>query len=880
MLVLTSLEFDSVITFATDHNNQPHQYCLAVYYLPSGFHPQALPHGNSKSSKSFYPTLPSTMLKMKEGCEKGYGPKKVVSEVSAQVGGLIAATDSCEIPCNEQQVTKLKVRMKSSSTGSDLCPRSDELGVIMQQAFMEDASNRFIREIKCVHEPAVVVATERQLNDLVRFCTPSSNFSIMTIDPTFSLGDFDVTVITYRHKLLISRQSNCHPAIMGPLLIHYKKSFATYNFFASSLISLRRELSSIKSFGTDGEKALIDAFKHACPSSLHLICSIHVRRNTKAKLQEMGIPERSRNVILDDIFGKRLGSHYSEGLVDAPTCEMFDTVFQALTNKWQALDLSGEALNNFVQWFQRYKSDIIKDSMLRPVREKAGLGAPPIAFTTNASESINAMLKRKVDYKRNELPVFLEKVKELIHEQDEEIEKAVVSRGKYVVNPEFKKFVKSESEWFTKMKEGERVRHLQRFATFKLPETLPIEKSVAFNILGHSDGSTSHGVSAMPSSSISISLDMDGVDSDSYSEFGYPSAMHSVYPQSESNPPTHSSSQHADDLPSFAGANSSSEEDEVPPPKRVGVRRQLFPHRELSVDYMEFSEQVFIPEMVLESIWRKASELLTSPNAIASAPGLDSKAHTVMSYSGKRPHLVSAKKTGQYVCDKACGNWNSLNLCSHTVAVAETNGELRNFVSWLTKAKKKPSVTKLVVTGMPSGRGRKGGKTTQHKKKVLPITSRTPIVSLASGTTPGVSTSSQSSSSSMPVHPPPLIHLTPQSPSPGSETSEPFVLCFISGNISVCYGCRQKYPKPCVPPNDLCVRHKEWREFFPPGSATAQARFGNVYYHCNVPCIQARCPFFSSNLLQIPALMAVQLLPVHTEYLAAYMGRTTSVRDE
>ena len=85
------------------------------------------------------------MLKMKEECEKGYGPKKVVSEVSAQVGGLIAAADSCEIPHNEQQVTKLKVRMKSSSTGSNLCPPSDELGVIMQQAFMEDTSNQFIR---------------------------------------------------------------------------------------------------------------------------------------------------------------------------------------------------------------------------------------------------------------------------------------------------------------------------------------------------------------------------------------------------------------------------------------------------------------------------------------------------------------------------------------------------------------------------------------------------------------------------------------------------------------------------------------------------------------------------------------------------------------
>ena len=170
------------------------------------------------------------MLRMKEECEKGSGPKKVVSDVSAQVGGLTAATDSCEIPRNEQQVSKLKVRMKSSAGTTNLCTPSDELGIIMQQAFMEDASNQFISEVKCLREPAVIVVTERQLNDLVRFCTPPSNFSIMTIDPTFTFGNFDVTVITYRHKLLISRQANCPPAIMGPLLIHYKKSFATYNF--------------------------------------------------------------------------------------------------------------------------------------------------------------------------------------------------------------------------------------------------------------------------------------------------------------------------------------------------------------------------------------------------------------------------------------------------------------------------------------------------------------------------------------------------------------------------------------------------------------------------------------------------------------------------
>lgn len=66
--------------------------------------------------------------------------------------------------------------------------------------------------------------------------------------------------------------------------------------------------------------------------------------------------------------------------------------------------------------------------MLHSVKEKSGLGIPPTAFTTNASESINAT------------------------QEQGETEKAGIS---YAVHPEFKKLVKTESQWFTKMKETE-----------------------------------------------------------------------------------------------------------------------------------------------------------------------------------------------------------------------------------------------------------------------------------------------------------------------------------------------------------------------------------------------------------------------------------------
>ena len=68
--------------------------------------------------------------------------------------------------------------------------------------------------------------------------------------------------------------------------------------------------------------------------------------------------------------------------------------------------------------------------MFRPIHEEAGLGSPPVAFYTNASETINATIKAKVQYKRNKLPQFISKLRELASEQQQEVEKAVIGQGK------------------------------------------------------------------------------------------------------------------------------------------------------------------------------------------------------------------------------------------------------------------------------------------------------------------------------------------------------------------------------------------------------------------------------------------------------------------
>lgn len=45
-------------------------------------------------------------------------------------------------------------------------------------------------------DPATVVADDIQITDMVGFCTSSIEFGI----PTFSLGEFDITPITYSWK--------------------------------------------------------------------------------------------------------------------------------------------------------------------------------------------------------------------------------------------------------------------------------------------------------------------------------------------------------------------------------------------------------------------------------------------------------------------------------------------------------------------------------------------------------------------------------------------------------------------------------------------------------------------------------------------------------
>ena len=799
-------------------------------------------HGNSKVTTPFHPTWSSTKKHIKHACAIE-GPKSVVASLSAEVGGVLEAIAPGQLPRDEKQITNYKARVtleqrQSCLPGTSRDAAADDLFMIMHKCYTEDPSKKFVRAVNAAPEPAVVVTTDRQLQDVTRFCTTAFDFCPLTVDPTFNLGDFDVTIITYRHLLLQSKRYKNPPVFIGPCCIHYRKTFSTYLFFASTVIGQCKQLEGVRAIGTDGEQALSDAFKHEFGFAQHMTCFIHVQRNVKDMLHKCNIPPQNGNDIIDDIFGKRFGSTYVEGLVDASDSIDFQEKVEKILEKWRNLSVPSSAnVERFISWFLNHKVPVIQDSMLRSVREECGLGSPPSQFTTNACETANSMLKSQTNYKRSEMFEFLEKLKQLIYEQDREIERAIIGRGKYELRPQYTSFHVPEVKWFV-MSIQQREQHLRKFFNASVSD------------IAHGEGS----------------------------------------------------------------------QDTLLAAECLG--RDLSPMSTLSVSVHDIADDVRIPLTCLEGIWSKAAELLQTEEAIVSAPGVGDGAKFVLSYSGRKPHLVVPKKGGAFACDDECPNWKALSICSHSVAVANLCGKLSEFVSWYKKNKRAPSLTKYAQATAPKGKGRKGSQCPRKRKgsvaientlenpamvsaketRTLQSVEQTPVP-LTFQTTPMTHISNIQSPSvtqtniQLPQHPhhphyqspwgfyaspppppppvPPPSVLPPYMPyvasapagAPSLHPPTPFTLCKIAGNISVCAGCRNKYPKHPNPPDDLCIKHQEWREYTPSGSQTPQSRFGNAYYHFNPTCVWIRFPDFVPMYMEVPPEICEQLEAPHKERL-------------
>ena len=460
-----------------DANESMNRYCLLQYYFDGPeLDIQVKPHGNSKSSTPFFRTSDTARKRHRElACT--FGPKETVYQATKIEGGEVEARSLSSLPRNRQQISYYRRNENK---------RDDNVlySVMLECKLAQGTQDAFVRDVKAAPEPQCILFLDCQLADMERFLVNDQNYGILTVDPTYNLGQFYVTATTYPHLMLQDVTTQKHPSILGPVLVHQRMDFASFNYFSNTLIGFNKKLRNVRAFGTDGQESLIDSFGHSFPMATQLRCFIHAKKNISEKLKEYGFPTSVAQEIICDIFGKHHGSTYCEGLVDATSVEEFKDRLAKCEEVWNAREIPYAPLGGprFFDYFHRYKANVVCYNMSRNIRESVGLGSPPDIFTTNASESINALMKRKVDYKESEWPQFNAEIMEIVKQQQDEIIRALSGRGQFRLLPQFSQYSVSATAW-TKMRPEQRREVITKFnkATMKSkqPATVAANSDVA-----------------------------------------------------------------------------------------------------------------------------------------------------------------------------------------------------------------------------------------------------------------------------------------------------------------------------------------------------------------------------------------------------------------
>ena len=391
-------------------------------------------HGNRKSieNRPYFPTKKSTMDSIKAGliCKPA---ASVYDEVRRSGGGATNAKNPSDIPRGRQQVYSFKSR-------SSLEEKTDDVADLLKYARDKDD---LVLHHADFPDDLWVLGTTVMCQDLERFTTSDILSHPVSIDPTFNMGQFEVTPIVYKHLFLKSKRMGESPIFLGPTMIHHKKTYETYRTFASKCASTSPKFRDAKGFVTDGEMQLQNAFKDELKSARPLRCFKHFEGNCRETLRKIGIREKKdQRYFIEKTFGVK---DKVEGILDALNGHDLRRRLDLLRSELEAEEkklLQQQGNDAYVPKYWEYINkhyDMIRKHMIEKVRRKAGMvqgdDGKALRCYTNNSESMNKVLKSaKEAYGRSNQGVvslnkiqFTKHVFEVVHSHEQEELKSAIS---------------------------------------------------------------------------------------------------------------------------------------------------------------------------------------------------------------------------------------------------------------------------------------------------------------------------------------------------------------------------------------------------------------------------------------------------------------------
>ncbi|XP_045215979.2 uncharacterized protein LOC123566159 [Mercenaria mercenaria] len=199
----SSPDFHRIVLYIWVHNgvnDAVHNIALVQYFFEGCIHPVTVPpHGNSKKGQPFHRTSESTKqaIKNKIKKERYVSPKNTVHDILNRKGGMENLQSPG--PRNRKQISNFSYSDKSSNPVLELMEHCK------MQSFTP--TSVFVREVTTLPELSVFLASDQQLRDIKLFCTNPKEFSVLGVDATFNVGEYYLTLTTYRNLMLSNNKA-------------------------------------------------------------------------------------------------------------------------------------------------------------------------------------------------------------------------------------------------------------------------------------------------------------------------------------------------------------------------------------------------------------------------------------------------------------------------------------------------------------------------------------------------------------------------------------------------------------------------------------------------------------------------------------------------
>jgi hypothetical protein len=304
--------------------------------------------------------------------------------------------------------------------------------------FRQLQTNDIVRFIGAVPNrvPSVILYSDTQLRDIKSFCFNRQSGSVLSFDKTFNLGHIYVTPSVYKNVALQHRRTAESPIFLGPIFVHGHSDVETYGTFFGHLATRFIDCAQTElTLGSDDELAMRKCMSVFFPSASTVVCARHLRENVSRKLDSViGAKTSMRAELFSSVCDR------SHGLMSCSDLISFDGM---------AKNIRANELARGPPEFRDY----CEKRLFPLLRANAAIARQE--WTNNNCESINHVLKQYTQWRHQQLPDLLNKLRKPVVSQHLEADRALVGRGDFQLQPSHAKHRLTVEAW-TSMSEAQR----------------------------------------------------------------------------------------------------------------------------------------------------------------------------------------------------------------------------------------------------------------------------------------------------------------------------------------------------------------------------------------------------------------------------------------